>query len=144
VSAPQVGDVVTTAEEFEALPIQTVILDASGDAGQRLGNGWHFPETIPLPSARAAKYGPATILYLPGQPPRPERVVKAEALREWAAEVRGASPEDVYIPLTPARLVEVHLYLAGRGGIDALWAHVMRWAARLAEQDADRIERGDA
>lgn len=119
-SGPQVGDVITTAEDYEALPIQTVILDASGDAGQRLGDGWHFPETIPLPSVRAAKYGPATILYLPGQPPRPERVVKAEALREYRSALLDAR-------LNPGSQVTREL----------------EFLADLLAERADRIERGE-
>jgi hypothetical protein len=72
-SGPQVGDVVTTAEELDALPEGSILIDQEGDV--------YYPDDIPWLRL------PATLIYFPGQPPRPERVVKAEALREAAAGV---------------------------------------------------------
>ena len=81
--APQVGDTITTAEELDALPRGTVVLDAFGKACQRLADdgdvlrwwrcGHHLPNRAHLP---------AKVLHLDDHPhpPRPERVVKAEAL----------------------------------------------------------------
>jgi hypothetical protein len=83
VTAPGVGDVIATVEELDALPEGCIVLTDDGEIGQKWGEKWDFPGYLPS-SAEQLASGSATILYLPGHPPRPERVVKAEALREAA------------------------------------------------------------
>lgn len=77
-SSPQVGDVVTTADEWEALPENALAVSWDGRAFFTHGV-WRV----------IGPHAPLTLVYLPGQPPRPERVVKAEALREYALEMRA-------------------------------------------------------
>lgn len=76
-----IGDVITTAEQLEAVPPGAMLQGRDHDelpwtttAG---GTRWDLIEYA----------APLTVIYLPGQLPRPERVVKAEALREYAVEV---------------------------------------------------------
>ena len=123
VSAPQVGDVVTTAEELDALPEGAALL-----AGEHVWSFSRVPEAMtghrnPLHSQTGgawtytadflAHHGSALVIYLPGQPPRTERVVKAEALREYAATWTDGHPTS-------------------------------RALRNLLHERADRIERGDA
>jgi hypothetical protein len=111
-STPQVGDTITTAEELDALPRRSGLVDREGNI-RRAGDGAWLP---------------ATLVYLPGQPPRPEHLVKAEALREaqeawggnWGKEGRDVMFNALGDDLTPQ----------GRVG---------KWL----ENRADRIERGD-
>ena len=74
-----------TVEELDALPQGTVVIDRGGDAAQRVSGDWYFPETAPLSSTVVRRYRPLTVIYIPGRKPRPERVVKAESLREMAS-----------------------------------------------------------
>ena len=76
---------------------------------------------------------------------RPESVVQAEALREFAGKIRRYYPEAVFIPPTREWLAQVHEFCKQWGHtLDAISAHSMRNVARMADADADLIERGDA
>ena len=94
---PQVGDTITTAEELDALPLGTVVLDAFGKACQRLADdgdvlrwwrcGHHLPNRAHLP---------AIVLHLDDspRPPRPERefVIDAPHLarqQSWSRRTFG-------------------------------------------------------
>ena len=136
-NAPQVGDTITTANELDALPIGTILaaVESGAPAGLDLAVRWSGSwrtdgAAWPIdPSV----YIPLTILYLPGQPPRPERVVKAEALREAAAEI--------------ASLLSYGAELRHDGSEDpfiAAYADGLRESHTAVTQRADRIERGDA
>jgi hypothetical protein len=72
----KVGDVVTTAREFDALPEGSIAVQPHGGILRRVEGSVYQQD--------AQAFLPATLVYLPGRPPRPERVVKAEALREAA------------------------------------------------------------
>lgn len=76
----QVGDTITTAEELDALPREVVA---------RTSTGWTLITPVNSRVPFLEPDYPMTILYLPGHPPRPEREVKAEALREAADAVAG-------------------------------------------------------
>lgn len=78
---PQIGDVITSPSEWESLPIGAVAVDEYG--------GMLCRTSYNRVDEHMARYLPATLVWLPGQPPRPERVVKAEALREAAGAVYG-------------------------------------------------------
>jgi len=66
--------------------------------------------------------------------------VAAQALRQWADDVDQTYPTDVFRPVAPAWLAQVHAFCQQHGRtLDAISAHVMRNAARIARQDADRI-----
>ena len=58
--------VITTAEELEALPERSVVLDRDGDAFQRRGGLWCSYETSRLGSRKLAKFRPITVLWTPG------------------------------------------------------------------------------
>ena len=47
---------ITTAEELDALPDGSAILDGSGDVAQKLSGWWHFPETSPMGPSKVLKY----------------------------------------------------------------------------------------
>ncbi len=112
-SAPQVGDVITTAEEISAAPLDTILVDGSNDVYatvecgvERIGEGWSKAELA------ATRYGPFTIVALPDHLPRPERIVKAEALREaadawqtgsWAGDLPAAGATRVALILGMAQ-----------------------------------------
>lgn len=89
-SAPQVGDVITTAEGLDALPERAVVLDREGAAAQRVDGRWYYAIVAPH-----VVLAPFTVVALPGHPPRPERVVKAQAIREaaWAVGDEAASSD---------------------------------------------------
>lgn len=57
---------ITTVEELDMLPDNSVIEDGAGDVGVLLaGNVW-YPETAPIPVRKVGKsYLPATVLYEP-------------------------------------------------------------------------------
>lgn len=91
-SGPQVGDTIATAAELDALPVGALIVPVgTDDPWQRHPSGWDdlgadgsgglADSGVTLWQSGA---GQATLVYLPGRPPRPERAVKAEALREAA------------------------------------------------------------
>ena len=105
-----IGDVIITAEELDALPVWASVVDSVGDVSQRQeGDCWEV--------LRA--FLPCTIVYLPGRLPRPERVVKAEALRAAAADAYGTERAAGY------------------------YGHPLSIAGWLRDR-ADRIEAGEA
>ena len=58
--------IITTAEELDALPQWSAILDGVGDVAQKLNGRWHFPETAPMGASKVLKYGASvTVLYEP-------------------------------------------------------------------------------
>lgn len=132
-SAPQIGDVITKVEELDALPQGAVVVSHAQDAWVHVsedGKRWFIgvehcdPDDGYFIEGRQVYLHqtlPATLVYLPGQPPRPERVVKAEALREAAAYLKSLAsdwnPTAGYV----------------RGGMDVI--------ARVLDR-ADRIEAG--
>ena len=94
---PQVGDTITTAEQLDALPVGSAVLAGGKDAwthvladkytdwlGIELSEDDHYIEPRQHWLRDAASERGGVILYLPGHPPRPERIVKAGGLREWA------------------------------------------------------------
>lgn len=89
-SGPQVGDAITTKDALDALPVDAVVLDVAGiprtrrRADSHMPGGWTHAGREPLTSGALADGQPLIVVYLAGRPPRPERVVKAEALREAA------------------------------------------------------------
>ena len=126
-TTPQVGDTIATAEELDALPIGTILAAVESEAPAGLDLAVRWPgswrtDGAPWPIDPSA-YIPLTILYLPGHPPRPEREVKAEALRDYARDIRDAAGPD----LRTSRLA---------GTADDI--------AVALDVRADRIARGDA
>lgn len=81
---PQVGDTITTAEELDALPIGAILVAVESGSPAGLDVAVNWPGSWRTDGATwpvdPSIWLPLTILYLPGRPPRPERVVKAEAL----------------------------------------------------------------
>jgi hypothetical protein len=56
---------ITTAEELDALPNGSVLIDSAGDVAQLRGGLWCGYETSPMSPSRQAKYIPATVLHEP-------------------------------------------------------------------------------
>jgi sugar phosphate isomerase/epimerase len=56
---------ITTAEELDALPNYSVLLDGDSDVWQKRGEEWCSYETARSSSKRIAKYGPMTVLHEP-------------------------------------------------------------------------------
>jgi hypothetical protein len=57
---------VTTVEELDALPNDTVIRDCMGDVGVVFGGHVWYPETSPVSRSKVGKnYLPATVLFSP-------------------------------------------------------------------------------
>lgn len=57
---------ITTAEELDALPDWSAILDSSGDVAQKLSGWWHFPETSRMGPSKVLKYSSTvTVLHEP-------------------------------------------------------------------------------
>ena len=56
---------ITTAEELDALPQWSAILDGQGDVAQKLNGRWHFPETAAEGASKVIKYGPVTLIHEP-------------------------------------------------------------------------------
>jgi len=54
---------ITTAEELDALPDGSAILDRHGDVSTKHAHWWHGYETAPLLSRKVAKYGPLTVIH---------------------------------------------------------------------------------
>lgn len=82
-TTPQVGGLVTTIEELDALPVGTIVANFSGGYDDQ---PLVYVKTGKTRWGLSLRYAflPAVILYLPGHLPRPEREVQAEALRGWA------------------------------------------------------------
>ena len=100
----KLGDKVTRREQVTILPRGTILLDDQGDA---------FKVGIVTPQY-LLRFAPLTIIYLPGQLPRTEAVVKAEALKEaadawqsggWAKELpKGTTRAQLIIGMSQATL----------------------------------------
>ena len=58
--------VVTTAEELDALPHESVVLDCEGDAWQRTNAGWYIVTSGTVMS-NLIDYLPATVLHVGGE-----------------------------------------------------------------------------
>jgi hypothetical protein len=54
---------ITTAEELDALPDGSAVLDDDGDASTKHNGMWHGYEMSPLASRWLATCGPFTVLY---------------------------------------------------------------------------------
>lgn len=94
-SAPQVGDVITTTEQLEVLPAWAGVVDGGGHPWVK------FPEHGDWVCPEGDLMGPWLILeecdkplIVASLPARPERVVKAESLREAAALVDAECPHE--------------------------------------------------
>ena len=73
-----------------------------------------------------------------------DRAVAARALRDWGTGHAERYPEDVFIPPTAEDWGWLALLVMDHGRtLDAFSADIMRRAARLAIEDADRVEAGD-
>jgi hypothetical protein len=57
---------ITTAEELDALPVGSAVLDADCDVSTKHAERWHGYEMAPLDSRKFSKCGPFTVLYEPG------------------------------------------------------------------------------
>lgn len=90
---PQIGDVLSTAEQLDACPDNTIVLDHQVVAWQKLVfNGWHraqgmAPETRPsMGLAMSATGHEVIVVYVPGQPlPTPSLVDGLRQARDQAA-----------------------------------------------------------
>lgn len=56
---------ITTAEELDALPEGSAVLDADHDVSTKHDGRWHGYEMFPLLAPKFAKCGPFTVLYIP-------------------------------------------------------------------------------
>ena len=56
---------ITTAEELDALPDGSAVVDKEGDVLTKHAHWWHSYETAPLMSRKVAKYGPLTVIHEP-------------------------------------------------------------------------------
>lgn len=54
---------ITTAEELDALPEGSAVLDNDHDVSTKHDGRWHGYEMNPLGSAKYAKYGPFAVLH---------------------------------------------------------------------------------
>ena len=148
---PQVGDTITTAEELDQaltegpLDVRWFLCVSTPDRGDEIawtcfsdadGDVWAVrpaseddsPEvtdgvSVPMTDVPL----PITIVATSDARPRPEREVKAEALREAARLI--AEPENEF--------------LRGLLRINSLATDVQEWAASVVTDYADRIARGD-
>lgn|GEM_PF-6738944 len=81
-SAPQVGDVIHSAQQVHVLPDGAVVLDAHGCPWLR--DELAHPDECWWASGNALGWGsgdislPVTLLYLPDAPPRPESSFTAQ------------------------------------------------------------------
>lgn len=92
----QVGDVITTAEGLDALPEESILRTPSGNAVLYDEGALFLTGSDKRYRRSDHEVFPLTVLYLPGQPPpHPERVVKAEALREAASSLDKYGVADV-------------------------------------------------
>ena len=83
------SEIITTAEELDALPVGTRYRDRMGDVGTIVRPGIvSYPETADVTTRYAARYLPATVLYRPDTPaPAPsdeDREALRDALAGWA------------------------------------------------------------
>jgi hypothetical protein len=76
-----VGDVITAGKDFATLPEGAIAVQPHGGILRRAEGSVHQGDV--------QAFLPATLVWLPGHPPRPERVVKVEALREYANELEA-------------------------------------------------------
>lgn len=77
---PRVGDQITSAEDLDALPVGSVVVDRMHDAALHLFVGqWQYAESQLVQQTYAARYAPFTVLYVPGEQPRPSVTDDARA-----------------------------------------------------------------
>lgn len=144
-SVPGVGDVITTAEELDALPRSAAVVMADVDGSLlavRDNRYWHSLGMDPLTSADLFDISvdpeeggpiPVTLVYLPGRPPRPERVVKAEALNEACNDLL-ARAETLRLQFTSRVDLDWLPAMAVQASVDPWWLH----------DRARRVEQGES
>lgn len=153
-SAPEIGDVIRTAEGRDALPAGIVVLSGEGSLAGRYNDEYGVVLGDERPFPWRALDLPLVVLYSGGRLPRSERVVKAEALREAATDPGARERarklvEDELVEWRDARRFTLRNNGLAIKEADGTPSHVIRFGFELGwwlalEAEADRVEAGES